>query len=503
MRLFPGQVSGCIIALSAGVLSCTAPQHESTSADHLHTNNAVDPQVNDAGVCVDPQFKNSSVTVDSESKDASVYIDTDASENGEAVPFPDPLDGYAIVVSQETAASEWKAVVDNLQLKYPKARVYTYVTSIEEVKPALQANFPNYVCFVNRPPVPDTFIRDQVIPFMRTLDEDPYEDAIWTVLTGYDLQDALRIANAAPLVISRGVSHAGSGWLNWFESGVSWSEGVQFDKYVKEPGALVTKVTGPADTTEEMSQEVNTDTDQCISTSGHASEHNWVMGYTYTSGTMFSKAGQVTARDAHGKEYPITTSNPKIYYSPGNCLIARQVDMDSMSLAWIHSGVNAFFGHVDTQTRDCVAWEVAKFFFALQDRYTFAEAVYLARQAAMAHPHGWPRCLGITLLYGDPAWNVRMKPSTDALYAQNLSVRSKGNNVYEFTFSFKMNTRSTLWLTESAIAYLPFRVKNHQLISNSAEFYTFADNFVLMRQTGTLEKDTEHTIVFEAESLSP
>ena len=82
-----------------------------------------------------------------------------------------------------------------------------------------------------------------------------------------------------------------------------------------------------------------------VSTSGHATEHDWQMGFTYRSGQIVTPskieklpqaardsynqllqtkatgqqraAARLLGVDASNKVYEILTDNPKIYYSPG------------------------------------------------------------------------------------------------------------------------------------------------------------------------------------------
>jgi hypothetical protein len=217
---------------------------------------------------------------------------------------------------------------------------------------------------------------------------------------------------------------------------------------------------------------------------------------------MCSSGGKLYGKDTQDKKHSITTTNPKIYYSPGNCFIAMQPSADCYSNAWLHNGANAFFGHVDVQYpgRLCCAWGISSFFFELQDRFTYAEAIYLNRQAAWAHLTNWMYCLGCTVFYGDPAWDCRMKKATTPIYDQTLDVVDKGDGKLEITFTITMNMDSALArCVESAAAFLPQRIKNPEVISCDADGHTIADNFVLMRKKGTLSEGTTLTLAFTAD----
>ena len=115
--------------------------------------------------------------------------------------------GYAVVVSKTTQAdNEWRPVVDALAAKH-QAIVVGYSTDVEESLTELQRQFPRYICFVATPAEATKDFVARVHRLTRKLDDDPYTDALWGILTGYDAKCALRIAReAAPLVIQRAAS---------------------------------------------------------------------------------------------------------------------------------------------------------------------------------------------------------------------------------------------------------------------------------------------------------
>ncbi|HDI00423.1 MAG TPA: hypothetical protein ENF74_05485, partial [Firmicutes bacterium] len=103
---------------------------------------------------------------------------------------------YAIVVSEETLGMpEWAQVVEALKAKY-KGKVFTYRTLVAEVKDSLRAFRPKYVCFVLRPPSEvRNYVGISINRLTRELDDDPYGDAIWGIVTGYTPEDALRLVS--------------------------------------------------------------------------------------------------------------------------------------------------------------------------------------------------------------------------------------------------------------------------------------------------------------------
>jgi hypothetical protein len=68
----------------------------------------------------------------------------------------------------------------------------------------LKKHFPKYACFLATPGEAGKKFVAEVHQLTRKLDDDPYTDLLWGILTGYDAANALRIAkHSAPLTIKR------------------------------------------------------------------------------------------------------------------------------------------------------------------------------------------------------------------------------------------------------------------------------------------------------------
>ena len=109
---------------------------------------------------------------------------------------------YCVVVSKETVADEkWAKVIAALEKKHD-AEVIQFSKSVEEALPKLRKSFPRYACFVARPQETTKDYVKTIHRMTRRLDEDPYTDLFWGVLTGRDADNALAIAKTSdPLVI--------------------------------------------------------------------------------------------------------------------------------------------------------------------------------------------------------------------------------------------------------------------------------------------------------------
>jgi len=398
----------------------------------------------------------------------------------EHIEYPDatfPI-AYAVVVSEATFNDpEWNAVLGALCTRHD-AELFVHEGADPRVALKQLKHFsPHYVCVFAKPDELGDIQRCvRTIQTVRAIDADPYQDAVWAILTAYDTTDAMRMINAESLVVSNALLHAGLHWLKWFPTGVAFNEIRKGTYATKQLGEEPQQHTdGPQDTTGPFLEALHTNTADIITTSGHASQRDWTMGYRYQSGHIVSgPEATLAAIDLDGNRHPILSDNPKIYYSPGNCLIAHISHPDCMCLAWMHSGgVNQFFGHIKEQTRQCWAWGIAKYFLELQGRYNFAESVYLNTQSGLDalinndaieehFKRSYARCLHITLLYGDPAWDARVMKETTSTYEQELAIEDLPDGKVKFTFRVTANEEIVFDKKPNrnrpAMAVLPFRI---------------------------------------------
>lgn len=105
---------------------------------------------------------------------------------------------YVVAVEKGTDADPaWHAVVDALKAKHAaEVLVYDGNANLHALLPGLKESKPKHVCFVTKP---ETAGRDLVVKaaqLLRQIDDDPYGDAIWGIVTGYSAEDALKVVSA-------------------------------------------------------------------------------------------------------------------------------------------------------------------------------------------------------------------------------------------------------------------------------------------------------------------
>ena len=111
---------------------------------------------------------------------------------------------YAVDASKATLAdADWKAVAQALLDKH-KGRLIEYDASVSDALDKLKDPHPRFVCFVARPSEAGKQFVADVHRLVTKIDDDPYADAFWGILTGYDAANALRIAkHSDPLTVRK------------------------------------------------------------------------------------------------------------------------------------------------------------------------------------------------------------------------------------------------------------------------------------------------------------
>jgi len=449
--------------------------------------------------------------------------------------------GYEVVVAKSTAADPaWKEVVAALVAKH-HATVVTFDSEVKEVLPQLQRDFPRYVCFVAEPGEVSREFVAQVHRLTRHLDDDPYTDCFWGILTGYDSATALRIARLnEPLTIRKAAAGTEIA-LALCEQG-TWFCELQKNRMVrKEPGQAAAESKGPNDTTKALVDLLNEYHADLFVTSGHATEHNWQIGYRYRNGSFGCDKGVLYGRDVAGRRYPIESPNPKVYMPVGNCLMGHIDGQDAMALAFMKSaGVAQMLGYTVTTWYGYAGWGCMDYFVEQPGRYTFTEA-FFANQHALIHRLATylpelldadidengrastsivvgpkAKAAGLTAedgrgllydrdalaFYGDPAWDARMAKS-DLAWDQALSEK---DGVWTFDIKPRHGAQTFDPIDRNGsqrggrpiIEYLPHRIGPAQVLEGAERAPVITHGFVLVPNPGQCRSDHPYRVVFRA-----
>ena len=377
---------------------------------------------------------------------------------------------YIIAVSEKTAAdAAWKPVVAKLQAKHD-AQVLTWKSSPDETLPGLKSAFPRYTCFVAQPGEATREFVQHVHRLTRRLDDDPYTDTLWGILTGFDAANALAIASETKPLTIRQVGSGTELAMDRIESGTWYCELKQGHMVHQEKGGAPKEETVPPDTTKALVDLINTSAPDLWVTSGHATERDWMIGFRYRNGFWKSKAGQLFGEDMKGGHFDVASPNPKVYLPIGNCLMGHIDGPDAMALAYMKSAtVRQLAGYVLPTWYGYQGWGLLDYFVEQPGRYNLTEAFH-ANNIALVNrlqtnfpgsetitevdsmgrsPKGIPipkaseaaskaglkqqDLQGLLFdrdnvaFYGDPAWEARMAPGK-LNWEQKLTISPEGKH---------------------------------------------------------------------------
>jgi len=415
---------------------------------------------------------------------------------------------------------------------------------VAETLPGLKQTFPRYVCVVAKSEETNRELVVDVHRLMRQLDEDPYADAIWGILTGYDADCALKIAkHKKPLVVRR-VASGTEVALEMCEEGVWYCELKKNRMVRKLPGKKPTEEQGPDDTTKALVDTLNVYKADLFVTSGHATERDWQIGYRYRNGQFRSEAGKLFGLDTRGKRHPIDSPHPKVYLPIGNCLMGHIDGPDAMALAWMNSaGVHQMIGYIQPTWYGYAGWGCLDYFVEQPGRFTLAEAFYANHQALIHRLETYfpglaekadsgegrmslelsPRAReaglsshdargllfdrDVVAFYGDPAWQARMAEGPLA-WEQSLE---ESDGIYRFEITPKrgektfepINTNGSQRGGRPIVALLPHRVDDVKIIEGEDLDPLVTDNFLLVPNPGQCNPERSYRVVFRASRVGP
>jgi hypothetical protein len=415
---------------------------------------------------------------------------------------------------------------------------------VGDALPALRAQHPRYTCFVARPAEATRSFVAEVHRLTRKYDDDPYCDTLWGILTGYDAENALRIARHAEPLTVRKVASGTDVALEMCEEGVWYCELNRNRMVRKAPGGRPAPEKGPDDTTQALADALNVYKADLFVTSGHATERDWQIGYRYKNGSFRSQAGALFGVDTKGDRIEIRSPNPKVYLPIGNCLMGHIDGPDAMALAWMNAaGVHQMMGYTVPTWYGYAGWGCLDYFVEQPGRYTFTEAFH-ANQHALVHrlttcfpdiatldvPPGSStkppatllekaRAAGLTAqdgvgllhdrdvvaFYGDPKWVARMATAETA-WAQELTEK---DGLWTFAVrprrgkdSFKpVNTNGAQRGGRPIVQFFDTRLADIRIREGQDLDPVIADDFLLIPLPKTCDPDRAYRVTFTARRI--
>jgi zinc protease len=405
--------------------------------------------------------------------------------------------GYVIVVSQETLADPaWGKVVAALLEKHRDRSpiAVTWEGSPDEALETLAEHRPRHACFVARPDEAGREFVEAVHRLCRRIDDDPYGDVLWGILTGFDAANALAIAEtSAPLVIQR-VTAGTELAMDRVVEGEWFCELTRNRMVRKVAGGEAREERGPDDTTAALAARLTDGQTDLLVTSGHATERDWQIGFRYRNGSFRSGGGRLWGVDTAGKKLPIESNNPKVWLPVGNCLAGHIDGPDALALAFMNgAGVRQMIGYTVPTWFGYAGWGMLDYFVEQPGRYTLCESFHandhalvhrLVTRAAPGDEEGLVHDRDVVALYGDPAWEARLAEGTCS-FKQTLT-EVDGTFTLEIeplagAKSFApVNTNGSQRGGRPIVAFLPRRIGEAKVVAGEEWKPVITDDFVLV-----------------------
>lgn len=430
---------------------------------------------------------------------------------------------YAIVISEATYNdSEWRKVADALLEKHDvygqdKVKLFKWENSITEVKNQLSEFMPHYIGFVAQPVVecnePNI---DEMYEMCRTLDSDPYGDAVWGVITGYEAADALRaVKNTVvmkTLISGNGNEEEwdalqGIGFLEEkpgntvrykFSDGEVIQETVNPDFDVSRVTNISNLLNNGLDIKVDGHPDLKGDVD-LLTTSGHGGKTVWMA--SNGEGMIDSYDGKLIGKPTGGADIPINSPNPKCYSAHGNCEVGNPDNINNMVYAFFHSGgcIN-MIGYIPTTYFGYIGWGFLDRLRDFKGYYTYPETFFITNQclyydiANNGDPVGKSMTnllydKDTTILYGDPKSDARLFCIDSLLrpYGQELQHIKTAESVpdtFVYTLTCNMDLSFSWWNGFVGIRpfhFLPARLNaaSVNIESNDGVDAVITDNFLL------------------------
>ena len=446
--------------------------------------------------------------------------------------------GYVVAAPAAVAADPaWARVVEALRAKHG-ARVLTYSAGMRDLLPALKADVPDHLCFVQTPGEVSREMVAEIHHLTRELDDDVYTDTLWGILTGFDATNALSIARHTEPLVVRKVAGGTEFAMDMVESGLWYDELKQFKSVEKKSGEEKSRdVMCPADPTESLVASLNAYQPDLFITSGHATERDWQIGYRYRAGSFRCDPGALYGLDLTGARHPVRSPNPKVYLPIGNCLMGHIDSTSAMALAWMNSaGVHQMAGYTVETWYGYAGWGLLDYFVEQPGRFTLSEAFYANQQALLwrlglfgpdalgqknaksavkLDLNGLWKAEGLTAqdargliydrdtlaFYGDPAWSARMA-ARPLRYDQAFAEK---DGLLTFTISPRQGENSFAPVNRNGaqrghrplFAFLPRRIKAAEVVEGADLKPVITDNFILIPNPRTCDPSRAYKVVMK------
>lgn len=290
---------------------------------------------------------------------------------------------YVVLTSRSTReAPGWDAAVEALAVKH-EAEVLVFEQDPAELLDALRRRRPRLVGVVLRPEEAGRARVGELHRLLRRLDDDPYLDARWGLVTGTDADDAMKVVLATePLRVDAVLSNTPIP-AEIAERTTAFDEGVAGRRVDRIGTGRGWPIQGDPITADDFARAFHRLSPDLMVTSGRTNEERWMIGYTFDGGrVVVDEAGRLLARTPDGAEYPMSQDGPMAMLGAGSCLLGYVPDSTVLPLAFIrHAGARQIVGYASATWYGAGGWDLYRRYLESPGRYCLAESTWLAQQS--------------------------------------------------------------------------------------------------------------------------
>ena len=289
---------------------------------------------------------------------------------------------YVVLTSRRCRETDgWSQVAGALAAKHA-ADLLVFEESPNELLAELRARHPRMVGVVAMPDEAGRARMGTIHRLLRRLDDDPYLDARWGLITASTWPAAMEVVRAErPLVIESMLSNTPVP-LEVAAESTYFDEGVAGRRVTRIDGEPEREILGDPVTVDDFALEFERLKPDLLVTSGRTNEERWMIGYTFDGGRVIAaEDGSLRARTPDGVETRMTASGPMAMLGAGSCLLGFVPEAGVLPLRFIEeAGARQIVGYCSTTWHGAGGWDVYRRFLDEPGRQTLAESVWLAQQ---------------------------------------------------------------------------------------------------------------------------
>lgn len=322
---------------------------------------------------------------------------------------------YLALIEKSAAADPaWSAVNDALAKQHSGATA-TWDGTETGLLALLKQHQPRYLAIVAKPENFSAASVRGINRATRSVDEDPWTDCRWGLITARTAADALKLANTRePLVIDRALCTTGID-LGLVDSGLVLSDGGKGGFTKKEAGAAAkedkwSEEKDPAGTISMFAQYWNENDPQLVVTSSHATQFNLEMPFglgllashggqfhiltqqqrntfaKFLGGAMFTGKVEELGKWIDSTKAPTlktSDSSSRVWVACGNCLIGdtKGTSESMVVTALSGAGFKQFVGYVVPTWFGRAGWGTSSLWQKSCGGLSLSEAFFLNEQA--------------------------------------------------------------------------------------------------------------------------